>query len=268
MHETQGRVRCILVSHEWKKRFAAAEVLLYASFPVAWDGGAGAHAGDSLAQDVVIQPRTGGIAVVAHRALPVNADAARTGRRVHIRAEEQKLPAIFLLARDHCADLIRSKAAACVLHAVCGDDKQRVLGHILRAGRFVHAADVVDGAAHRVVERCTAAHGILCLRQFGDIAQADAVVDHFAAVVKEHGGHEGLPLRAALLLQHGIEAADGIALQAVHGAAAVKYKCQLRSSLFHVKTSCTVPAYCLAFLHTVWEVWARFGSLMRRQTVP
>ena len=51
-------------------------------------------------------------------------------------------------------------------------------------------------------------------------------MDDHALVVEKHGGDHSLTLFLLLLFDHGVEAADGVALQSAHGAAAIQNKNQ------------------------------------------
>ena len=45
---------------------------------------------------------------------------------------------------------------------------------------------------------------------------------HLRFIVKEDRGYKGLSRLLFLLFQHGVETADGVALQPLHGAAAIQ----------------------------------------------
>ena len=53
------------------------------------------------------------------------------------------------------------------------------------------------------------------------------------SVVKQHGGNAALAIESLLLLQHGVEAADGVLLKAVHGAALIEDESELCGILLH-----------------------------------
>ena len=61
-------------------------------------------------------------------------------------------------------------------------------------------------------------------------------MEHFRPVIKEDRGDKCLTRLPLLLFQHGIEAADSILLQPLHGATAIKDKHQFRQIFFHDKT--------------------------------
>ncbi len=52
-------------------------------------------------------------------------------------------------------------------------------------------------------------------------------------MVKQHGGNAALAIESLLLLQHGVEAADGVLLKAVHGAALIEDESELCGILLH-----------------------------------
>ena len=157
--------------------------------------------------------------------------------RVDVSPQEEKLPAVlFLLPLDHFFHLPGRIAAAGILHAVGGDNKKSVFRHILGPGVLMDVSDVVDGSADGVQQGGAAPDLIVLLSERLDLVELEAVVEHLHLGVKEHRGDVGLAGLPLLLLQHGVEAADGVPLQALHGAAAVQDKDQFRSVLFHCKT--------------------------------
>ena len=64
-----------------------------------------------------------------------------------------------------------------------------------------------------------------------------AVVQHRGRAVEQYGGDQRRTRLPALLGEHGIEAADGVCLQAKHGTAAIEKKDELRQLLFHIEPS-------------------------------
>ena len=87
-------------------------------------------------------------------------------------------------------------------------------------------ADVMNSAAHRIQQGSTATGEVLLLSHTGNLVQWQAVMDDHTLVVEEYGGHHGLALFFLLLFNHGVEAADGVALQPAHGSAPVQDKNQ------------------------------------------
>ena len=67
------------------------------------------------------------------------------------------------------------------------------------------------------------------------VSDIDAVMDHFADIVKEDGGDQRFAGSFLLLFNHGVEAADRVGLKSTHGAAAVKDKDDLSQILIHCK---------------------------------
>ena len=116
--------------------------------------------------------------MVVHGAVGVDAKVTGRRHRVDVRAEEQEFPAVAaLLPLDYLLDAVAAVVAAGVLHAVRGDDEQRVLRGIHLAGVLVDVADVVDGLADGVRQRRAAAGDILPFGQRLDPPDVDAVVD-------------------------------------------------------------------------------------------
>lgn len=75
-------------------------------------------------------------------------------------------------------------------------------------------------------------------------------MEHLAPVVKEDGGDEGLAGLLLLLFDHGVEAADGVPLQPLHGAAAVQNEHQFRQILLHKNPPMLC---CLIYKHSIGE---------------
>ena len=160
-----------------------------------------------------------------------DAKPARDLHRVNVRAEEDKRPARFLLLLHHRTHLIRRVARARVLHSVGRDDEHGACGAILGAGVLVHVLDVVDCVAHRI-EQCRAATRIVLLRcECGDIRNPHAIVDDLVFVIEEHGRDEHVPALAAMLREHAVEPADGVALQSRHRPAPIQNEYELRLSV-------------------------------------
>ena len=141
---------------------------------------------------------------------------------VDIGTDEQELPAGLLLLLNHLLYFPAGILAACVFHAVCGDDKDGLFGNVLLAGVFVDVGDVMHGTADGVNQGGTAAYVIVPVRHFRDFLQGDPVVKHLAPVIKEDSGYERVSGLLLLLFDHGVEAADGIRLQSAHGAAPIQ----------------------------------------------
>lgn len=70
-------------------------------------------------------------------------------------------------------------------------------------------------------------------------------MNDLADMIKQNGGDIGLTRFPLLLLDHGVEAADGVILQAGHGAAAVQDKYDLGQILFHNKSSYHLACFYL-----------------------
>ena len=100
---------------------------------------------------------------------------------------------------------------------------------------LVDVADVVDRASNRIQQGGAAAHAILAIRHGLDVSDIDAVMDHFADIVKEDSGDQRFAGSFLLLFNHGVEAADCVGLEPTHGTAAVKDKDDLSQILIHCK---------------------------------
>lgn len=85
---------------------------------------------------------------------------------------------------------------------------------------------MMNSAAHRIQQGSTATGEVLLLSHAWNSVQRQAVMDDHALVVKEHGGHYGLALFFLLLVDHGVETADGVTLQSAHRSAAIQNKNQ------------------------------------------
>mgnify|MGYP006977363829 CR=1 FL=1 len=95
-----------------------------------------------------------------------------------------------LLPFDHLFDPFAVIAAAGVFHTVGRDDKERVLRYILGSCVLVDVADVVDCASNRIQQGGAAAHTILPISHGLDVSDINAVMDHFADIVKEDSGDQ------------------------------------------------------------------------------
>ena len=155
---------------------------------------------------------------------------------VNVGAEEQEFPTILaLLMLDHLFNTGAIIETACIFHSIRRDNKQGVRRNIFLPRILVDVADVVDRASNRIQQGGAAAHAILAIRHGLDVSDIDAVMDHFADIVKEDGGDQRFAGSFLLLFNHGVEAADCVGLKSTHGTAAVKDKDDLSQILIHCK---------------------------------
>ena len=163
-------------------------IFVDAALPVGAEGAGGADAAHGLADDLVVQGRTGLVALVVHRTVSADAEAGRLLCRVDIGTQEEELPAaLLLLTLDHAPYRLVVVAAAGVFVTVGGDDEHRLFRHVLAAGVLVDVADVVDGPANGVQQGRAATGEILLLRHGRHLLQRQAVMNDHTLVVKEHG---------------------------------------------------------------------------------
>ena len=210
------------------------EIRLNGILPVGIQGGAAPNSAHRLADGLVVELSALTVAVVVHRPVRANAQLSRRLHGVDVGPQEEKLPAApLLLPLNHLSDLLGGIAVAGVLHAVGGDDKEGVFRHIRSAGIFMDVSNVVNGSAQSIQQSGTSPDVVLLAGDGPDLLHLHPVVEHFGAVVKEDGGDKRLTRLLLLLFQHGIEAADGVPLQPLHGAAAVQNKYQLGQILVH-----------------------------------
>ena len=101
-------------------------------------------------------------------------------------------------------------------------------------------ADVVDGPTDCVQKGGTAPDIVLLIGDGPNIAQLHPVVEHLGLIVEEDSGDECLAGLLLLLFDHGVEAADGVPLQSLHGAAAVQDEHQFRQIFLHNRSPYTV----------------------------
>ena len=101
-------------------------------------------------------------------------------------------------------------------------------------------ADVVDGPADGIQQGGAAPDIVLLFRDGPDLLQGYPVVEHLGLVIEEDGRNEHLARLLLLLFDHGVEAADGVPLQSLHGAAAVQDEHQFRQILLHKKSPYSV----------------------------
>ena len=82
----------------------------------------------------------------------------------------------------------------------------------------------MERTADGVQKSCAAPDGIIPVCHWFDVADVHAVMDHLAHIVEEDCGDKRFAVCLSLLLDHGVEAADGVGFQSAHRAAAVKDK--------------------------------------------
>ena len=94
-------------------------------------------------------------------------------------------------------------------------------------------ADVVDGTAHRIQQGRAAPDIVFFLCQLDSGIQRQPVMDDLRNIVKEDCRNIRLSRLCLLLLDHGIEATDGVLFKARHRASAVQDKYQFCQILLH-----------------------------------
>ena len=83
---------------------------------------------------------------------------------------------------------------------------------------------MMDRTADGVQKSSATPDGIVPVGHRLDVSDVHAVMDHLAHIVEEDCGDKRFAVCLSLLLDHGIEAADGVGFQPAHRAAAVKDK--------------------------------------------
>ena len=133
------------------------EVLFYGVLPMLIQRCAAPDDGHSLAHHLVVEAGALTVAVVVHRPVGGNAQAARRLHRVDVGPQEKELPAIFLLLPlNYLLDSRRRVAAAGIFYTAGGDDEEGMLRHVLKPGALVDVPNVVDGPADGVQQGGTA----------------------------------------------------------------------------------------------------------------
>ena len=85
-------------------------------------------------------------------------------------------------------------------------------------------ADVMDRTADGIQKSSATPDGIVPVCHRLNVSDVHAVMDHLAHIVEEDSGDKRFAVCLPLLLNHGVEAADGVGFQPAHRAAAVKDK--------------------------------------------
>lgn len=169
------------------------------------------------------------VAVVVDGVVLVNTEVLGGLNRVDVGAEEEELPAVLrLFVLNHRLNFGGIVATARVLHAVSGDDEESVLGDVLLAGILVDVPDVVDSVADGVEKSGAAPHIVVLACHWPDVVKIDPVVDDLAFVVEQDCRDERLAILFLLLLDHRVETADGVLLEALHRATSVEYEDEFR----------------------------------------
>ena len=105
---------------------------------------------------------------------------------------------------------------ACVFHTVRCDNKYRVLGHIFPACILVNVSDVMYRSAERINQCRTAPDCIVLVGHRLDFFKLHPVVQNLRHIVEKHGRNKTFTVLSALFLDHGIKAADRVALKSCH----------------------------------------------------
>ena len=205
-------------------------------FPIGTHRSPASHACNRAADHFIVQPCPHAVGVVIDRAVFTNTKMLCRLDGVNIGAEEQKFPTILaLLMLDHLLNTSAIIATTRIFHSIRRDDEQGVRRNIFLSRILVDVADVVDCASNRIQQGGAAAHTILPISHGLDVSDINAVMDHFADIVKEDSGDQRFAGSFLLLFNHGVEAADCVGLKSTHGTAAVKDKDDLSQILIHCK---------------------------------
>ena len=179
--------------------------------------------------DLEIELRPFAVGEVVDGSVGRDAEAPRRLNGVDIRPEEDKLPAVFrLLMLYHGPDFLRGILAACVFRAVGNNHEHNLFGPKILGRMRQRACDFADGFADCVYQRGGAADPVFALGHGAHGSYVNAVVQQFVAVVEQHRRDMARAFYCLLLLQHGVEPADGVRLQPAHRAAFVKDENELR----------------------------------------
>ena len=205
-------------------------------FPIGTHRSSASHACNRAADHFIVQPCPHAVGVVIDRAVFTNTKMLCRLDGVNIGAEEQEFPTILaLLMLDHLLNTSAIIATTRIFHSIRRDDEQGVRRNIFLSRILVDVADVVDCASNRIQQGGAAAHTILPISHGLDVSDINAVMDHFADIVKEDSGDQRFAGSFLLLFNHGVEAADCVGLKSTHGTAAVKDKDDLSQILIHCK---------------------------------
>ena len=178
--------------------------------------------------------------MIIHSSVAADPHSGSRAYCVNVGGQEQELPAVVLLLMlDHPLDLCQIELSACVLHAVCHDNKGRVLRDILRSGITVDARNVLNGLSQRIQQRRAATDGVISFRHWSDLRKFDPVMDCLHGAVKENRCDIAFARDRALLFDQCVKPTDRVALQPAHGSAAIQNEDQLCCVVFHKKTSYT-----------------------------
>lgn len=160
-------------------------------FPIGTHRSSASHACNRAADHFIVQPCPHAVGVVIDRAVFTNTKMLCRLDGVNIGAEEQEFPTILaLLMLDHLLNTSAIIATTRIFHSIRRDDEQGVRRNIFLSRILVDVADVVDCASNRIQQGGAAAHTILPISHGLDVSDINAVMDHFADIVKEDGGDQ------------------------------------------------------------------------------
>lgn len=160
-------------------------------FPIGTHRSSASHACNRAADHFIVQPCPHAVGVVIDRAVFTNTKMLCRLDGVNIGAEEQEFPTILaLLVLDHLLNTSAIIATTRIFHSIRRDDEQGVRRNIFLSHILVDVADVVDCASNRIQQGGAAAHTILPISHGLDVSDINAVMDHFAYIVKEDGGDQ------------------------------------------------------------------------------
>ncbi len=168
------------------------------------------------------------------RAVPRNAEVNRGCNRVHVRAEEDKLPSMLrgtVLYR--LPDVYCREVSTRILQAISDDDKQHLPLAALSAGDPHDIVKFVDCPANRVVQCGVAPDSILFLADRFDGTGVSAFMQQSVCVVKQDRRQVTVPRNSPLLGKHVVEPGNGFFFEPGHRAALVEDEDKLSKIVLH-----------------------------------
>ena len=113
---------------------------------------------------------------------------------------------------------------------------------------------MMDCATDCIQQGGATPHGIVPIGQRFDVLNIYPVMYDLTHIVEKYGGDQSFAVFFFLLLNHGVETANGISFKSTHRSTAVKYKDDLCQVLPHDNSSHKKTVTVFSYSHSIGEI--------------
>ena len=156
----------------------------------------------------------------------MNTHLRRSGDRILIGRQEEKLPSVLVLSfRDFLRDILPVVFPRGVLEPVGEDREDDLIGTMLFRQSLDSLPKAFDRPPDRIQQGRRAARPVGILVEAGHLTDRKIIDRHFVFVIEQNQSDAGKALHLLLIAKEFIETADGSFSMGLHRARAVEDKC-------------------------------------------